>query len=80
MNSSCPCQCPNGCSLRVVCHCLQVTEAAVVEAITALGLQSIKEIRSHTGAGDGCTACHGCLRDLLERYAYSSPEPICSVR
>jgi bacterioferritin-associated ferredoxin len=45
-----------------------------------LGLQSIKEIRSHTGAGDGCTACHGCLRDLLERYAYSSPEPICSVR
>jgi bacterioferritin-associated ferredoxin len=67
----------NGCSLNawtdgsqhVVCHCMQVTEAQVVTALTVLDLRSVKDIRQCTGAGDGCTACHKALRKYLEQHA-----------
>jgi NAD(P)H-nitrite reductase large subunit len=72
-----------GCPGRLVCHCLQVTEAALVEALEGLGLRTLKEVRRHTGAGDGCTACHKLLGKYLERHGAQpcSPAlPICSVR
>ena len=59
----------DGCPDRVVCRCFGVPEAAVVEAITTLGLRTIKEIRKHTDAGDGCTCCHAQLHRLLEENA-----------
>jgi bacterioferritin-associated ferredoxin len=52
-----------------VCRCLKVTEAAVVDAIVTLGLRTVKELRTATGAGDGCTCCHRELRELLEVHA-----------
>ena len=57
----------SACPSRMICHCLQVTEDVIVEAVEALGLTSVKEIRSCTGAGDGCTACHRRLKTYLER-------------
>ena len=69
-SSSSACQgCSIGCSHQFVCRCLRVTETAVVEAIEALGLQSVKEVRQHTGAGDGCTCCHAKIRNLIEKHA-----------
>jgi bacterioferritin-associated ferredoxin len=61
---------------------LQVTESEVVTAITALEVRTLREVRRHTGAGDGCNGCHRRLRQLLDRHAYSasSSEPICSVK
>jgi bacterioferritin-associated ferredoxin len=56
-----------GCPTRVVCHCLQITETALLDAIQTLDLQTIKDVRRHTGAGDGCTCCHGRLRRCLEQ-------------
>ncbi len=55
-----------GCPNRVVCRCLQVTEATVVGAIERLELRTIKEVQRHTQAGTGCTCCHGELREFLE--------------
>ncbi|HZT80322.1 MAG TPA: (2Fe-2S)-binding protein [Gemmataceae bacterium] len=69
----------NGCPERVVCRCLQVTEAVLVEALADGEVRTLKDIRRCTGAGDGCTACHALLRQYLERHAHSA-EPICSVR
>jgi bacterioferritin-associated ferredoxin len=51
---------------RLVCACLSVSEAALVEALTGLEIKSIKEIRRLTGAGDGCMACHKRLKAYLE--------------
>jgi bacterioferritin-associated ferredoxin len=71
----------HGCPERVVCRCLQVTEAEVVEAIQTLELRTLKDIRRATGAGEGCTCCHAALREFLEQHAYSfSSSPICSVK
>jgi len=68
-----------GCPGRLLCRCLRVTEAVVVEALTTLGVRTLKGLRQETGAGDGCTACHRLLQRYLERHAYAPPssaEPV----
>lgn len=54
-----------GCPGLYVCHCLKVTEEMVIEAV-AIGADSVAELRQLTGAGDGCTACHRRLNDLID--------------
>ncbi len=51
----------------ILCHCLQVTEAMVDEAISAGVVQSLRDVIVCTGAGDGCTACRVALRAYLAR-------------
>jgi bacterioferritin-associated ferredoxin len=63
-HSSCS-DCPG----RIVCRCLQVTEDVIVDTITRLELHSVREIRRHTGAGEGCTCCHRELLACLEQHA-----------
>jgi NifU-like protein len=62
------------CPGKVVCHCLQVTEEVVLEAVTTFGLRTVKEVRLHTGAGDGCTACHRTIRRFLDRHSDDEAE------
>jgi bacterioferritin-associated ferredoxin len=76
--SACPAvgSCPN----RVVCRCLKVTEQAIIAAIRVEGARTIRELRTLTGAGDGCTCCHKELRQYLAAYSPSSSPLICSER
>jgi len=55
-----------GVAQRLVCECLQITEAALVEVLTGREIKTVKDIRRLTGAGDGCTACHKLLKAYLE--------------
>ena len=59
----------DGCPDKIVCRCLQVTEAQVVRMITRLELRTVRDVRSLTGAGEGCTCCHGKIQEYLERFA-----------
>jgi bacterioferritin-associated ferredoxin len=54
------------CPGRVICHCLQVTEDALLRVLGE-EVCTLMDLRQRTGAGDGCTACHRELRQLLER-------------
>jgi NifU-like protein len=63
----------------VVCHCLGVTEENLVASIQTLELRTMREVRRHTGAGAGCTACHRRIQLLIDHFAASSVE-ICSAR
>jgi NAD(P)H-nitrite reductase large subunit len=54
---------------KVVCECLGVTEARIVSVIRDEGLTTLKQVRSCTEAGDGCTACHPAIREHLARAA-----------
>lgn len=63
-----------GCPHKVVCRCLQVTEAQVVRMITRLELRSIRDLKKYTGAGDGCTCCHGKLEEYLEKHGAAAIE------
>ena len=52
---------------KIVCECLKVTEHALLKAIQAKRLESVKDIINYTQAGDGCTACHPLLKEYLAR-------------
>ena len=66
--------CPNSagcadCAGRVICRCLKITEEEVLSAVRDHDVQTLKDLRALTGAGDGCTACHRELRRLLALQA-----------
>jgi NAD(P)H-nitrite reductase large subunit len=56
-----------GCTDRVVCYCLQVTEASLLHAVNRMELRTLSEVRRCTGAGDGCTSCHRRIKQLLNQ-------------
>jgi bacterioferritin-associated ferredoxin len=64
--------CPADCGLRYICHCLRVTEAVLAEAFATHDIQTLKDIRRHTGAGDGCMSCHRRLQTYLERHSVTA--------
>jgi bacterioferritin-associated ferredoxin len=62
-----------------VCRCLKVTEDDLISAITTLEIRSLRDVRSATGAGDGCTACHRKIQSFIDSYAVM-PSPMVSAR
>lgn len=72
------CPAVGSCPDRVVCRCLRVTEQVVIDAIVTLGLRTVKEVRTATEAGDGCTCCHREISVYLTVYSSSSSPLICS--
>jgi bacterioferritin-associated ferredoxin len=60
--------CPGDCGLRYVCRCLRVTEEVIANAFATQDIRTLKDIRRHTGAGDGCMACHRRLSAYLEGH------------
>jgi len=51
-----------------VCHCLRVTEAVIIEALSTRQITTVKELRSCTGAGEGCMACVRKLKRYIELH------------
>lgn len=49
----------------VVCRCLHIRQAEIVNAISLCGATSVKEVRQLTGAGVGCTCCHRQINQLI---------------
>jgi bacterioferritin-associated ferredoxin len=78
------CQFKNNCDEcpgRLVCRCLQVTEEAIINALTTMEPRTVQSLRQCTGAGTGCNACHKKLSVYVERHSLSlGGEPIWSVR
>jgi len=75
---SCP---PNSdACTQLVCHCLQISEDRLLEVLARCEIRTVGDIRKHTGAGDGCTACHRRLKAYLESGDYASSPPICSAK
>lgn len=75
-------------SHRVVCHCLNVSESEIRDAIAEHEPQSIRGVSQVCGAGAGCMSCHRHIRRMLnERVMYRrsqlvgeahAAEPACS--
>jgi NAD(P)H-nitrite reductase large subunit len=77
----------NPCGVRpnqVVCKCLRVTAGELLDALATGAVETLKDLKRETGAGDGCMVCHRVLRKYLEQHAdysaSSSAAAICSVR
>jgi NAD(P)H-nitrite reductase large subunit len=74
------CATVGSCPERVICQCLAVTEEALIGAIVTLGLRTVKDVRTATEAGDGCTCCHKELAVYLAVYAPAASSNMCSAK
>lgn len=57
-------QCPTE-ATRPLCHCLNISEDEVRDAIADQYLQTVRGVAKACGAGSGCTACHRHIKRLL---------------
>lgn len=46
----------------------------MIEAVQMYNIRAFYELKRCTGAGEGCTACHQELRQLLETYKQPEAE------
>jgi NAD(P)H-nitrite reductase large subunit len=65
---------------EVVCHCLGIARSEIVTAADVTDATSVRDIMKCTGAGTGCTACHGGIRRLLANQCPSGSSPTCVTR
>lgn len=49
----------------LLCRCLAVSESQVRDAVVLHGCDSVRAIGAHNGAGEGCTACHCKIKQLI---------------
>jgi bacterioferritin-associated ferredoxin len=66
----------DGCPDKIVCRCLNVSEAQVIRMITRLELRTVRDLTHQTGAGDGCTCCHAKLEEYLEKFSCAGASSI----
>jgi bacterioferritin-associated ferredoxin len=59
----------DGCTEKIVCRCLNVSEAQVIQMIARLEIRTVRDLSQHTGAGEGCTCCHAKLEEYLEKFS-----------
>ncbi len=52
-----------------ICHCYQVSEHTIRDAIARHDLAEVEDVTYHTKAGGGCGQCHDEIRRLLAEYA-----------
>ena len=52
---------------NIICHCMDVSEHEIVDAIKNKEAISVQDIMDITGAGTGCGSCIGDLEDILKR-------------
>jgi bacterioferritin-associated ferredoxin len=52
-------------SVRPTCHCLNVTEGEIRQAIADNELHSVRGVSQACGAGSGCMSCHRHIRRML---------------
>jgi NAD(P)H-nitrite reductase large subunit len=52
---------------KIICHCMDVSEHEIVDAIKNKEAQTVQDIMDITGAGTACGSCIGDLEDILKR-------------
>ncbi len=65
----------------IVCHCHNVRESQIRDAVAREGAETVAEVSSKTCAGGSCQACHCKIKRVLkgEPAICASPFSFCSV-
>ncbi|MBD8893328.1 nitrogenase iron-molybdenum cofactor biosynthesis protein NifE [Roseibium litorale] len=56
-----------------ICRCKSVSAGAIEDAISAFDLKTVDEVREHTQASGGCTACIEKVEDILASMNRADP-------
>lgn len=63
-------------SEKIVCHCFNVSEEAIIKAIRANHLKTVEEVTFYTKAGGGCGRCKGEIQKILDKVnSCAAPAP-----
>lgn len=61
---------------KIVCHCFNVSEEAIIKAIRANHLKTVEEVTFYTKAGGACGRCKGEIQQILDKVnSCAVPEP-----
>lgn len=52
---------------KIVCHCFNVSEEAIIKAIRTNHLTTVEEVTFYTKAGGACGKCKGEIQKILEK-------------
>jgi len=52
---------------NIICHCMDVSEHEIVDAIKNKNAVTVQDIMDITGAGTGCGSCVDDLDEILKR-------------
>lgn len=50
----------------VICHCLQITQSAVIDCVNLFGANTVRDVKETCGAGGGCMACRRRIQSLIQ--------------
>lgn len=65
---------------KIVCHCFNVSEEAIIKAIRANHLKTVEEVTFYTKAGGACGRCKGDIQKILDKVnSACSAEDGCST-
>lgn len=60
---------------KIVCHCFNVSEEAIIKAIRANHLKTVDDVTHFTKAGGGCGRCKGEIQKILDKVNGASAAP-----
>ena len=53
---------------NVICHCFEVTEAQIINAILNDGAKNLDDVAKITSAGTACGRCKGAIQAIIDKY------------
>lgn len=60
---------------KIVCHCFNVSEEAIIKAIRTNHLTSVEDVTHFTKAGGACGKCKGEIQKILDKVNSACPVP-----
>ena len=62
-------------SEKIVCHCFNVSEEAIIKAIRTNHLTTVEEVTFYTKAGGACGQCKGEIQKILDKVNGANQQP-----
>lgn len=65
---------------KIICHCFEVTEDAIIEAVTKNGAKTLEDVGKLTGAGTACGRCKENIENIIKKYVKNEKEKLNPVQ
>ena len=64
----------------VICHCFDVDEKTIVDAIINNGAKTLEDVMKITSAGSACQRCKGDIERIIRKYVHEEKVPLNPVQ
>jgi len=64
----------NKSSEKIICHCYDVSEKEIIDAIINSGAKTFEDVSKITSAGSACGRCRGAIEGIIKKYVKQDDE------